>query len=99
MRQPGKSDKDVEKIEDWFVEGTDSVMRMPIRSLEDLVVLAAIAVHWNSDPDADETYPQCVIDDDRHRYLDKRALAHLVKGILDLAGVKLDSEGRLLQLS
>jgi hypothetical protein len=45
MRQPGKSDKDVEKIKDWFAEGTNYVLRMPITCFDDLVVLAAVACH------------------------------------------------------
>jgi len=93
MAQPGKTDKDIEKIEDWFAERTNEVLRMPVRSLEDLVTLAAIAVHWNEE--AAEPYPYWVIDGDPRHDLDRRALADLVKGVLDLAGgVRFDSEGR-----
>ena len=97
MHKPGKADKDVEKIEDWFAERTNEALRMPVRSLEDLVTLAAIAVHWNEE--ADQPYPQWVIDGDPAHYIDRRTLAYVIKGILDLAGgVRFDSEGRL-QLS
>jgi hypothetical protein len=40
-------------------------------------------------------YPNNVFaDDDASR--DERSLAHMVRGILDLSGLKFDSEGRLL---
>ena len=74
-------------------------MRMSVRSFDDLVVLAAVACHWNSNPDANQTYPQFMVDSDPGKSFDKRSLACLVQGVLNLARVRLDNEGRLLQLS
>jgi hypothetical protein len=101
MRQPGKTDKDIDTIEDWFAQATSDVLRTPVRCLDDLVVKAAVAVHWNSPINSDAfPYPQHIIDGYHPgQALDRRSLAYLVKDILDLAGVKLDNEGRLLQLS
>src|SRR5262245_26413202 len=92
MRQPGKSARDIAKIDKWFEEGTDCALRMPFRTVDDLLVLAAVACHWNSDPDAGLSYPQCVGPADG---FDRRSLARLVQAILDLAKVRLDSDGRL----
>src|SRR5262245_54617331 len=96
MREPGKTDKDIAKIDKWIEEGTNYALRMPVRSLDDLLVLAAVACHWNSDPDAGLAYPGCAI---AGPGFDRRSLARLVQAILDLAKVRLDSDGRLLQLS
>jgi hypothetical protein len=43
MRQPGKTDKNIDTIEDWFAQATNDVMRVPVRCLDDLVVKAAVA--------------------------------------------------------
>jgi hypothetical protein len=94
MRRPGKSDEQIERIEDTFAQATNDVLARPAPSFDDLVTLAAVACHWNSDPDFDQTYPKCVIDGDPAHDIDRRALAYLVKGVLDLAGVTVDAEGR-----
>jgi hypothetical protein len=101
MHKPGKTDKQVTRIDDRFAQRTNDVLRKPVRSFDDLVVLAAVAAHWNAPTDADDPpYPQCVIDGDPSRSFDQRALAYLVKGILELARLRArDNEGRLLQLS
>jgi hypothetical protein len=57
-----------------------------VRTLDDLVVRAAIAVHW-SGCDFRNPYPDCT-----ERY----ALAAVVRGVLDLTGLKFDDDGRLL---
>jgi hypothetical protein len=79
MRQPGKTDLQVEKIEDWFAQRTNDVLRTltPVRDLDDLTLLAAICCHWNSPVDADDPpCPQCEIDGDPSKNFDQRALAH-----------------------
>ena len=66
---------------------TDAICAEPVWTLVDLVVRAAIAVHWSSlntsapDPDVcTERYAQGAV----------------VRGVLDLAGLRFDAEGRLL---
>lgn len=57
------------------------------------MVRAAIACHWNQPLDPGVAYPNTVISDPA-RGMDRRALAYVVQGVLDLAGVRLDHEDR-----
>jgi hypothetical protein len=100
---------DVSEIEeeDALCVATKEFWARPVQSVMDLAVLAAICVHWNSPIDiGDPAYPEDVIcrgvggcrgvgDDLGY---DDLALAHLVRGILDLAGLSssFDADGRLL---
>jgi hypothetical protein len=64
----------------------------PVRTWTDLVVCTAIAVHWNENAGSidDPSYPHCV---------SARVvcwLAQVVKGILDIAGLSFDADGRPL---
>src|SRR5262245_52288220 len=83
MRRPGKTDKDIAEIDKWFEQETRAALRMPVRSLDDLMVLAAVAAHWNAPLDEPAG-------------LDKRSVASVINGILDLGGVRLVSDGRLV---
>jgi hypothetical protein len=53
-----------------------------------------MAVHWNVEEGP--PYPDDVIAGDHESDFDTRALAHVVRGILDLAGLQFDAEGRLI---
>ena|SRR5215831_1679758 len=44
-RGRGKTDEEVERMEDWFAKETNEAFRAPVRSFDDLVVLAAVACH------------------------------------------------------
>src|SRR5215813_4526969 len=79
-RGRGKTDEEVERMEDWFAKETNEAFRAPVRSFDDLVVLAAVACHWNAPDGADDPpYLQCVIDGDPKVNFDARSLAYLVK--------------------
>jgi hypothetical protein len=56
----------------------------PVRTFDDLIVRAAIVARWYSDEIGNPTRPE----DDM--------IAAVVRGVLDLAGLKFDVEGRLL---
>jgi hypothetical protein len=78
-------------------EGANAIWAMPLRSWNDLAVRAAMACLWNMPNRLGEpAYPDNVIAGDPTRDFDARALAHVVRGILDLSGLKFDAEGRLL---
>jgi hypothetical protein len=69
---------------------TKAFLARPCRTWNDVVLRAAIAVHWNS------PYPDEVIAENPDKNFDKQSLAYLVRGILDIAGLAFDNEGRLL---
>jgi len=60
-----------------------------------VVVRAAIAVNWYAMPRGMPGYLSCVINDPNAR-MHERATAQVVKAVLDVAGVNLDGEGRLV---
>jgi hypothetical protein len=64
MARPGKSDAEVYRLEDEFKAECEQIFKRPVRSFDDLVLLAAVAVHWNSNdaPAAGgQPYPAWVI--------------------------------------
>jgi hypothetical protein len=65
-----------------------------VRGTEDVILRAAVAVHWNSGH-TKVAYPDFVIADREDPSVDALSLAFLVRAVLDLAGVMFDSEGRL----
>ena len=73
---------------------TNAIWAKPVRTWDDLIVRAAIAVHWNVDDVL--PYPDNVIPGSRHENFDLRALAHVVRGVLELAGLTFDADGRLI---
>ena len=61
-----------------------------------MLLLLAVAVHWNDEgPRNGPGYPDDVLRTAPGCYA-THALAHVVRGILDLTGLKFDAEGRLL---
>jgi hypothetical protein len=70
-----------------------AISAKPVRTFGDLVVRAAMAVHWNQARLDDPAYPDYVMNN--KACSDDRALAAVVRGVLDLAGLKFDVEGRL----
>jgi hypothetical protein len=82
-------------LADQIHADAEAIWSRPIRGWEDLVVRTAMVVYWNSE-DRHIAYPDCVIARGGKYCMDERAFAFLVRGILDLAGLKFDAEGRLL---
>lgn len=72
-----------------------TIWSSPARTPLDVLVRVAIAVNWNSTPRGTPSYPRNVINDPKAPMYEK-ALAQVVQGVLDVAGVKFDGEGRLL---
>jgi hypothetical protein len=74
--------------EDALYDRRDSVIKAicakPVRTPDDLVVRAAIAAHWYGDEIRNPSFTEAHV------------LAAVVRGVLDLAGLKFDAEGRLL---
>jgi hypothetical protein len=67
-----------------------------VRTWDDLVVRAAMAVRWNLPIEIDEApYPDSVIADLSSDFA-QRAGEHVVRGVLDLIGLQFDVEGRLI---
>jgi hypothetical protein len=64
-------------------DATNAIWAKPVRTRDDLIVRVAIAVHWNSML-TNPAYPDDVLTRDPRSY-DDYALAHVVKGILDMA--------------
>jgi hypothetical protein len=83
-----------------LADATTTTWAKPVRTWDDLIVRAAIAVHWNIDAEiavnTDLPFPDNVISSNRNENFDYRALGHAVRGILDLAGLKFDADGRLI---
>jgi hypothetical protein len=93
----GRTDEEIVALEDQLERECSEIWQQPVRCFADLVILASIACHLTSHCGG-VTYPDWAIADPQ-LVADQRALAFLVKGILDLAGMTVDAEGRLLQLS
>jgi hypothetical protein len=86
----GLTDEEHDKIDERFCAVTKAFLARPCRTWNDVVLRAAIAAHWNS------PYPDEVIAENPDKHFDKQSLAYLVRGILDIAGLAFDNEGRLL---
>jgi hypothetical protein len=84
----------------WFAlrrrlcEGANAIWAKPVRTWEDRIERAAMAVHWNQISKI-APFPDDSIGGDPNRNFDWRALAHVVRGVLDLAGLKFGDYGRL----
>jgi hypothetical protein len=74
------TDDALDRLEDV----TEAICAEPVRTFDNLVVRAAMAAHFYAD---ELSNPERTVDD---------VLAGVVRGVLDLAGVRLDAEGRLL---
>ena len=89
MARPGKTDAEIERLEDWLCAETRAIWAKPCVSWDDLIVRAAIACHcWDSGPD------EIIATTPPGRNSDTQAFAYLVKGIIDLAGLRFDRDGR-----
>jgi hypothetical protein len=81
---------------DRLCEAAVAIWAKPVRTWDDLVVRAAMAVHYNPPGRVGElAYPDNVLADGDEASADECSLAHVVRGILDLAGLKFDAEGQL----
>jgi len=92
-----------ESLMDWLCAETEAVWTKPVRDWGDVILRAAVAVHWNSPLDAgDPAYPHNVlrlaVKDDPYDGYDVHAVAHVIRGVLDLAGLRFDQDGRLLSM-
>jgi hypothetical protein len=76
--------EELDALEGRLCEVTRTIIATPVRTPGDLVVRAAIAAHWYGE---EISNPSCAADD---------VLAAVVRGVLDLAGLAFDSEGRLI---
>jgi hypothetical protein len=87
----GRTDAEFAKAYQLFYAATKVVWAKPCRTFDDLIERAAVACHYN-EPGPDKILATTHPDEN----FDSQAFAYLVKGILDLAGLKFDQEGRLL---
>jgi hypothetical protein len=83
-----QDDERAKVVDDEICTQTERVWARPVRSWDDVILRVAVAVHWN-----EPGYPDAKL---TNRHYDCRALAYVVRAVLDLAGLRLDSEGRLL---
>jgi hypothetical protein len=92
-RPENEPDERADPLLDALCAKTDVIWAKPVRTWDDLVVRAAMAVYWNC------PYPNDIlriaIADSNHGY-DDYSLAHVVQGILDLAGLTFDPDVYLL---
>jgi hypothetical protein len=77
-------DEELVVLEDRLADVVDAICAAPVRTLDDLVVRAAIGLQWWK---GDINNPGCT---------ESLVLAAVVRGVLDLAGLRFDDEGRLL---
>jgi hypothetical protein len=68
---------------------------LPIRSWADLQVLTAVAAFWNSDGGERPPYPECDLNGG-DLCINMQSLAHVVRGVCDLAKLTFDRDGRVL---
>jgi hypothetical protein len=95
MAVRGITDEEVERLLNDLCENTKAIWARPCATWDDLIERAAIAVYWNSpDEPSEPAYPDdvlaCEPDADHDRGYDDHALAHVVKAILDQAGLRFD---------
>jgi hypothetical protein len=96
VHRPGTDDH--KRALDSRIEVARAIWAEPVRTKDDVVLRLAIAIHVNEDAGGGGStgaYPDCVLGDP-DAGIEEQALAHVIRGILDLAGLKFDVEGRLL---
>jgi hypothetical protein len=89
-----RTEAEVELHEERFCAEAAAIWAKPCATFADFIVRLSMAIHWNSTP-PDPAYPDNMLNDPRAPYF-QRALAHVVKGVLDLAGLKFDADGRCI---
>jgi hypothetical protein len=77
------TEEEVDALDERLDDSMNAILAKPVRTFDDLVVRAAIAMNVRRDEIANPEHQDPVI-------------AAVVRGILDLAGLKFDAEGRLL---
>ena len=93
----GTDDARASRLLDDLCVTTQATWDRPVRSWADVVLLAAVCVHWNTPGNADEpAYPDCVLAAGPEHQMDQYGTAKLVRAVLDLAGLRFDLDGRLL---
>jgi hypothetical protein len=93
------SEEQLEEESERFCAVCREIWARPVTDWGDIVLLAAIAVYWNSDGDDGEPpYPDVILKGfpDPTIGADDNSLALLVRAILELTGLHFDVQGRLL---
>jgi hypothetical protein len=89
------------RLDDAFCAACEAEWAKPVHALSDLLPRLLVATHWNSPgfPD-DPAYPDNIIAETgpagKELSMDERAVAFVIRGLLDLTGLKCDADGRLL---
>ena len=94
-----KSGADTET--DWaaIIQQSQIIWDRPVQSLDDVLLRAAVCIHWNCPGMAtDPAYPDDIIADGPEGNMDNYATAMVMRGLLDLTGLQFDPEGRLLSV-
>jgi hypothetical protein len=92
-------DAECDRLDNLLAATCEALWAQPVQSLDDVFVRLAVCVHWNSPLHiGDPAYPNCAVDPApvEGGDMDSRALAYLVRGLLDLTGLRFDQDGRLL---
>jgi hypothetical protein len=76
-----KTDDEHDALDSRLRDAAAAILAEPARTLDDIIVHAAITVEWNT-PDINDR-------------VDVRSVAALAQGVLSLAGLKFDADGRV----
>jgi hypothetical protein len=83
------------------VAASNAIWVKPVRTFADIVMRAIVASYWNASRDLVDydgpAYPDDVLarDPPITTRLDVASIAYLMRGIMDLAGIEFDVDGRL----
>jgi hypothetical protein len=89
------ADEQCEKINQDMIVASQAIWARPCATFDDLVLRTAVACFWNA-PDSNDSLCLLSRSGDPDMALDERSLAHVVRGILDMAGLSFDADGRLI---
>lgn len=84
---------------DWetMTRQSQLVWDRPVQNLDDVLLRAAVCIHWNSPGMAtDPAYPDDVLAEGPECNMDAYSVAAVLRGLLDLSGLRFDQVGRLL---
>jgi hypothetical protein len=87
----GKTDAEIKRLEDWLCAETRVIWAKTCATWDDLIVRAAIACHW-CDPGPEEI----IANTPPNERFDDQAFAYLIKGILNMSGLRFDRDGRYI---